>query len=599
MGKLDAAPAVVNGPDGGPELDWHGIDWASEEENVRRLRQRIFKASQDGDLKKVRNLQKLMLRSRSNTLVSVRRVTQQSSGRKTAGVDGQVILTPEGRARLAVEIQETPTRRPDPVKRVYIPKSNGKQRPLGIPVIKDRVMQARAKNALEPEWEARFEARSFGFRPGRSCHDAIQSIFSMTRGKSPERMWVLDADLSAAFDRIHHDHLMESIGSFPGRGMIRGWLKAGVLEDGRWAPTEEGTPQGGVISPLLLNIALHGMESAVGVKYRFRKGQEPGAKSGTPVLVRYADDFVVLTHSKEDAERMKQELSLWLEPRGLRFNEEKTQVTNLDRGFDFLGFNIRRNSNRMVIIRPSKDAVKRIRERLRTEVKELNGSNAAAVLRRLTPIVRGWATYYRGVVSSKIFQSLDTYIWKLTYKWARRSHPNKPKDWVVKRYFGTFNKSRADKWVFGDRLSGAYLYKFAWTPIVRHVMVKGAASMDDSTLQDYWTTRRRKKAPPAMDKTSLHLAFRQQGLCPICGETLITGAEYEPDNPREWIEWFAAVAKKLHKHHFVFRREGGGNDWNNLRLVHADCHRQHHEAGDRVTARKSKRPRVLLEPCAA
>lgn len=182
MDKLDATTAtpaaVMNGPEDGPALDWHGIDWAREEQNVRRLRQRIFKASQEGDLAKVRNLQKLMLRSRSNTLVSVRRVTQQSTGRKTAGIDGEVILTPGGRAQLAQEIQEKPTRRPDPVKRVYIPKSNGKQRPLGIPVIKDRVHQARAKNALEPEWEARFEPRSFGFRPGRGCHDAMPLTLS-------------------------------------------------------------------------------------------------------------------------------------------------------------------------------------------------------------------------------------------------------------------------------------------------------------------------------------------------------------------------------------------------------------------------------------
>lgn len=590
MHKLDVVSSEeTNGPKGGPALDWHSIDWAAEEGNVRRLRQRIFKASQEGDLKKVRNLQKLMLRSRSNTLVSVRRVTQQSTGRKTAGADGKVVLTPKGRAALAEEVQNEGSRRPDPVRRVYIPKSNGKQRPLGIPAIADRVHQARVKNALEPEWEARFEFRSFGFRPGRSCHDAIESIFSMVKGPLTRRRWVLDADLSAAFDRIHHDHLMQAIGAFPGREVIRGWLKAGVLERGKWAPTEEGTPQGGVISPLLLNIALHGMEGAAGVEWYVSHGR-PGTKPTTPVLVRYADDFVVLTHTREEAEKAKRELAEWLEPRGLHFNEEKTQIAHLEEGFDFLGFNIRRSGDGKCIIRPSKDAVRRLRDRLRTEVQSLHGSNASAVVRRLTPVIRGWATYYRGVVSSATFSSLDDYVWRLTYRWVRRAHPNKSKTWAVDRRFGQFNKSRKDRWVFGDRESGTFLPKFAWTPIVRHVTVRAGASPDDPALQDYWAKRRRKKAPPVMGKVSVQLAFRQQGLCPLCGTTLITGAEYEPDSPREWIDWFAAVAKTLHKHHFVYRREGGGDSLKNLRLVHADCHRQHHEAEDRLTGRKKKTP---------
>lgn len=590
MDKFDAAsPEAVNGPEDESVLDWHSIDWAVEEGNVRRLRQRIFKASQEGDLKRVRNLQKLMLRARSNTLVSVRRVTQQSTGRETAGIDGEVVLTPDGRAALAHEMQNEGTRRPNPVKRVYIPKSNGKQRPLGIPVIRDRVNQARVKNALEPEWEARFEFRSFGFRPGRSCHDAIESIFQMVKGPLTRRRWVLDADLSAAFDRIHHDRLMQTIGDFPGREAIRGWLKAGVMERGRWAPTTEGTPQGGVVSPLLLNIALHGMESAAGVEWYVSHGR-PGTKPTTPVLVRYADDFVVLTHSREEAEKAKQDLAEWLEPRGLRFNEEKTHITHVEEGFDFLGFNIRRSGDGKCIVRPSKNAVRRIQDRLRTEVKALHGANAAAVVRKLTPIVRGWATYYRGVVSSATFSSLDDYVWRLTYRWARRAHPNKPNTWAVRRYFGKLNPSRNDKWVFGDRDTGTHLPKFAWTPIVRHVMVRAGASPDDPALQDYWATRRRKKAPPVMGRTSVQLAYRQQGLCPLCGTTLITGAEYEPDSPREWVQWFSAVAKTLHKHHFVYRRDGGGDSLSNLRLVHADCHRQHHEADDKLTGRKRKTP---------
>jgi len=293
--KLGAATAVaVNGPEDAT-LAWDAIDWRAAEESVRRLRQRIFAASQAGDLGRVRNLQKLMLRSRANTLLSVRRVTERNAGRLTAGVDGEVALSSEARMRLADRVQrQSEPFKALPVRRVYIPKrgSGTKRRPLGIPVILDRCHQARVVNALEPEWEARFEPRSYGFRPGRGCHDAIDAIHRTSCGKSTKRRWVLDADLASAFDQIAHDHILHMLGTFPARGMIRQWLKAGVVEQGRLHRTEEGTPQGGVVSPVLLNVALHGMEKAAGVRYHTTGRAAGWAVAGTPVLIRYADDYV-------------------------------------------------------------------------------------------------------------------------------------------------------------------------------------------------------------------------------------------------------------------------------------------------------------------
>ena len=260
------------------------------------MRQRIFAASRAGDLKKVRNLQKLMLRSRGNALVAVRRVTQLNAGRLTAGVDGEVVVQAQQRAEMAHWLQhQAEPWSPRPVKRVYVPKNNGRRRPLGIPVIADRCLQALTVNALEPEWEARFEPKSYGFRPGRGCHDAVVAIHTVASRTDAKRLWVLDADLKAAFDRLDHDHIAASLGTFPARGMVHRWLQSGVIEDGRFTPTEEGVPQGGVISPLLLNVALHGMETAAGVRYHQTGTRAGKVMPGCPTVIRYADDRVPRT----------------------------------------------------------------------------------------------------------------------------------------------------------------------------------------------------------------------------------------------------------------------------------------------------------------
>jgi RNA-directed DNA polymerase len=557
--KLDAtASAVVSGPEDAIP-DWRRIDWRLVEDQVRRLRQRIFAASKAGDLSRVRRLQRLMLRSRANTLLSVRRVTERNAGRLTAGVDGEVVLTPEAKLELADRVQH----RPDafkalPVRRVYIPKAGGKRRPLGIPVILDRVHQARVANALEPEWEARFEPRSYGFRPGRGCQDAIRAVFDVSKGKNPRRQWVLDADLAGAFDRIGHDHLMSTLGSFPARGMVRQWLKAGVVENGRLSRTEEGTPQGGVISPVLLNIALHGMEQAAGVRY------QPDGRlvQDSPALIRYADDFVVHCHTRQDATQIKARLARWLAPRGLAFNEDKTQVVSLEEGFDFLGFNVRRYGGKPMI-KPSKAAVRRIRERLRSELWSLRGSNAAAVIRRLNPIIRGWAAYYRTQVSSVTYGKLDHYLWRLIYKWAIFSHPTRPKRWVIARYFGRFNKSRQDRWVFGDRNSGAYLHRFGWTSITRHQLVKHRASPDDPTLNDYWAHRRR-KAPLPINRTTQRLLAARDGRCAICNGQLFA-ADQRPQSTHQWEQWLHNARTR------IIVRTPGTPGKAEYRLIHADC----------------------------
>jgi RNA-directed DNA polymerase len=555
------APGLANGTE--KQTAWNAINWPKANRTVRNLRQRLFRAAQESNLKKVRSLQKLMLKSYSNRLVSVRRVAQINAGKHTPGVDKLVLKTPAARGNMVDHLAHVTLWKAKPVRRIYIPKTSGKLRPLGIPVVVDRCLQAMVKNALEPVWEARFEGSSYGFRPGRSCHDAIEKIYGLARPNKTKK-WVLDADIKGAFDHISHDYLLKAIGPFPARELIKQWLKAGYVEQEMFHATEEGTPQGGVVSPLLANIALHGMEEAIGVKYDYR-----GQLIGKRAVVRYADDFVCFCETKEDAEQVQGILTGWLKERGLTLSQEKTRIVHLTEGFDFLGFNIRHyaapqtsRTGWKLLIKPSKESVKEVQKKVKGLWAEAQGGNVQAVLTKLNPVIRGWANYFRTAVAKEIFSKLDSWMFYKTDRYTRWTHPQKPKDWRQRKYWGRLNPDRRDPWVFGDKQTGGYLLKFSWFPIERHTLVKGTASPDDPKLKDYWKERQAAKARD-LTISKQKLAKRQMGRCPECGESLFNDEEVQV-------------------HHLLARSKGGNDAYSNLVLVHLLCHQHIHAKTERA-----------------
>lgn len=536
--------------------DWNTVNWRKANRMVRNLRRRIFRATQSGLLKKVRGLQRLLMRCYSNILVSVRRVTQTNKGKNTPGVDKLVVKTPRARGLLADYLTKFIPWKPYPTLRTYIPKSNGSKRPLGIPSIIDRCLQAIVKNALEPAWEAKFEGSSYGFRPGRSPHDAMAKIF-ITASPHRKKKWVVDADITGCFDNIAHYPLLKAIGNFPARKLIELWLKAGYMDNGAFHDTDMGTPQGGVISPLLANIALHGMEDALGLKYNYR-----GELKGKRAVVRYADDFLVFCETKEDAEKSVEILKTWLRERGLSLSESKTKIVHLNEGFDFLGFNVRHYAvtntatGWKLLIKPSQKSVQGIRDKLRLLWLKSKSQSVSALIGKLNPIIRGWCNYFRIGVSVETFKKLDEWMFHREERYAKRMHPNKSDGWRQKRYWGKLNLDRDDNWVFGDKQTGQYLLKFQWSAIERHILIKGKSSPDDPSLREYWIERDNAQAKELLPSTQ-KIAYRQEFVCPMCGISLFNGEE-------------------LHRHHIVPRHQGGKDTYSNLQLVHLFCHQQIH-----------------------
>ncbi len=551
-------------------MEWKNIPWRKLERRVFKLQKRIFKASQRGDAKAVRRLQKTLMRSWSAKCMAVRRVTQDNQGKKTAGIDGIKALKPEQRLELVNNLSLS--RKAKPTRRVWIPKPGTEEkRPLGIPTMADRASQALVKQALEPEWEAKFEPNSYGFRPGRSAHDAIEAIFGCISRKAK---YVLDADISKCFDRINHEALLAKLNTSPTiRQQIKSWLKSGVLDDKTLFPTNEGTPQGGVISPLLANIALHGMEQRINQAFPekeiWSKGKRVGRQNPAH-LIRYADDFVISHESLEVVRQCQEIIAEWLEQMGLELKPSKTKLTHTlneyegSIGFNFLGFTVRQHPvgkhqsskstkgevlGYKTLITPSQEAMSRHHGKHRKIIKFHQASNQLQLINELNPVITGWSKYYSTVVSSKHYSKLDNWLYQLLRSWAKRRHSQKNQHWISSKYWLI---DKGGGWRFAAKIQDSIkkIAKHTETLIERHIKVQSNRSPYDGDWV-YWSSRMGRH--PEVNGRVAALLKRQKGKCPECRLYLSEGDILEVD-------------------HIFPRSQGGKDEYVNLQLLHRHCH---------------------------
>jgi RNA-directed DNA polymerase len=551
--------------------DWHSIPWKKVWRTVRQLQARIVKAAAAGRWNKVKALVYLLTHSFGGRALAILRVIS-NSGAKTPGVDGVIWNTPEAKSAAFGTLRRHGYQ-PQPLRRVYIPKSNGKRRPLGIPTMADRAMQALYLLALDPIAECQADGHSYGFRLERRCADALGQVHTLLSHRHGPQ-WILEGDIKACFDRISHSWLLTHIPL--DHRLLRQWLEAGFLENHAWFATTEGTPQGGIVSPVLANWTLDGLQRLLAERF----ASTPDHRKSKVHLVRYADDFVITGTSKELLRDHVQPLvAHFLKERGLELSHEKTQITHIKHGFDFLGQNVRRYRDGKVLTKPSSRNVKTFLAKIRETIKCSGSLTAGDLILRLNQQIKGWTMYHRYAASKRTFQHVDSRIFQMVWRWCRRRHPKKSRKWIKENYF---QREGNRHWVFTGLLRGKkgqgrpiQLMTAASVKIIRYVKIQSAVNPYDPKWELYlearwvWQLDQTRTGRSRIE----FLWSEQEGRCVVCGQPLqIAGDDCQI-------------------HHRVWRSRGGGDTADNLELLHVNCHRQIHVQEKRTKAAASRKGR--------